>query len=98
MWVMLLGPAFAVIVLSFTDWLFGAPTIQWIGFGNYIELCGDKVFWQSLRNTLAYVAFTVPVSVFLGLGIALMIVNRLATLPPERLAMLPPAARIYLRA
>jgi multiple sugar transport system permease protein len=73
MWLMLLGPAVAVIVLSFTDWLFGAPEIAWIGLGNYAELWGDAVFWKSLRNTLAYVAFTVPVSVFLGLGVALLI-------------------------
>jgi multiple sugar transport system permease protein len=73
MWIMLLGPAGAVIGLSFTDWLFGAPGIAWVGLGNYVELWGDAVFWQSLRNTLAYVAFTVPLSVFLGLGVALLI-------------------------
>lgn len=73
MWLMLLGPAVAVILLSLTDWTFGAPTIAWAGLANYQELWGDRVFWQSLRNTLAYVAFTVPLSVFLGLGVALLI-------------------------
>lgn len=73
MWLMLLGPALAVIVLSFTDWTFGAPTIAWAGWANYVELWGDRVFWQSLRNTLGYVAFTVPASVLLGLGVALLI-------------------------
>lgn len=73
MWLMLLGPAVAVILLSLTDWTFGAPTIAWAGLANYQELWRDRVFWQSLRNTLAYVAFTVPLSVFLGLGVALLI-------------------------
>lgn len=73
MWLMLLGPAVGVIGLSFTDWTFGAPQIAWAGAANYVELWGDRVFWQSLRNTLAYVAFTVPASVFLGLGVALLI-------------------------
>lgn len=73
MWLMLLGPAVAVVVLSLTDWTFGAPRFEWIGLGNYAELWRDRVFWQSLRNTLAYVAFTVPTSVFLGLGVALLI-------------------------
>ena len=73
MWLMLLGPAVAVILLSLTDWTFGAPTIAWVGLANYQELWRDRVFWQSLRNTLAYVAFTVPLSVFLGLGVALLI-------------------------
>lgn len=73
MWLMLLGPAVVVIVLSLTDWTFGAPTAAWIGWGNYVELWRDRVFWVSLRNTLAYVAFTVPTAVFLGLGVALLI-------------------------
>lgn len=73
MWLMLLGPAVAVIALSLTDWTFGAPTIAYVGLDNYRELAGDRVFWTSLRNTLAYVAFTVPVSVFAGLAVALLI-------------------------
>jgi multiple sugar transport system permease protein len=73
MWLLLLGPAVVVLGLSFTDWLFGAPEIAWAGLANYREMLGDAVFWMSLKNTLIYVAFTVPVSVFLGLGVALLI-------------------------
>lgn len=73
MWLMLLGPAVTVVALSLTDWTFGAPVFAWVGFANYAELWRDRVFWQSLRNTLAYVAFTVPTSVFLGLAVALLI-------------------------
>lgn len=72
-WLVLIGPAIAVVVLSFTDWTFGMPTITWIGFGNYAELAADATFWMSLKNTLLYVAFTVPLSVFIGLGVALLI-------------------------
>lgn len=73
MWLLLLGPAVAVFALSFTDWTFGAPDISFAGLDNYRELAADAVFWTSLRNTLAYTAFTVPLSVFLGLGVALLI-------------------------
>ena len=73
LWLMLLGPAVAVVGLSLSDWTFGAPTIAWVGLANYAEMWADASFWQSLRNTLAYVAFTVPASVFLGLGVALLI-------------------------
>lgn len=73
MWLMLIGPALGVILLSLTDWTFGSPTFAWIGLGNYQELWRDRVFWISLKNTLVYVAFTVPLSVFLGLGLALLI-------------------------
>ena len=73
MWTMLLGPAVAVVALSLTDWEFGMPTIGWAGLDNYVEMVGDRVFWVTLRNTLVYVAFVVPLSVFLGLGVALLI-------------------------
>lgn len=73
MWLLLFGPTIAVIILSFTDWTFGAPVIAWAGLDNYREMLGDATFWISLKNTLIYVAFTVPTSVFLGLGVALLI-------------------------
>jgi len=73
MWLMLLGPALAVLVLSFTDWTFGSPQLDWAGLGNYRELLADRTFWASLKNTLLYVAFVVPISVAIGLAIALLI-------------------------
>lgn len=73
MWAMLLGPAVAVVLLSFTDWTFGAPEIGWAGATNYAELWADRVFWISLRNTLVYVGFSVPVTVGLALAVALLV-------------------------
>lgn len=69
----LLLPTLATVVLSFTDWQFGAPTFNWIGFANYNHLAADRVFWKSLTNTVVYVAVVVPGSVLLGLGAALLI-------------------------
>jgi len=73
MWAMLLGPAVAVALLSFTDWNFGEPEIAWSGLANYAELWGDRVFWISLRNTLIYVGISVPMTVGLGLLAAIAI-------------------------
>lgn len=73
MWAMLLGPAVAVLLLSFTDWNFGEPVLRWAGGVNYAEMWGDRVFWTSLRNTLVYVGVSVPATVGLGLGAALLI-------------------------
>ncbi len=73
MWAMLLGPAVAVALLSFTDWNFGEPEIAWSGLANYAELWGDRVFWISLRNTLIYVGISVPATVGLGLLAAIAI-------------------------
>ena len=69
----LILPTLATVVLSFTDWQFGARTLRWIGVGNYLHLAEDRVFWRSLGNTVLYVAVVVPVSVGLGLAIALLI-------------------------
>lgn len=73
MWAMLLGPAVAVALLSFTGWNFGEPEIAWTGLANYAELWGDRVFWISLRNTLIYVGISVPATVGLGLLAAIAI-------------------------
>lgn len=73
MWAMLLGPAVAVLLLSFTDWTMGDPEMPWHGFGNYAELWGDRVFWISLRNTLIYVGVSLPATVLIGLGVAVLV-------------------------
>ncbi len=73
MWAMLLGPAVAVLLLSFTDWTMGDPEVPWRGLGNYLELWGDRVFWTSLRNTLVYVGVTLPATVGLGLLAAILV-------------------------
>ena len=72
-WILLLGPAIAVLLLSMTDWDFGAPEAEWIGLGNYRAMAVDRVFWTSLRNTLVYAGTVVPLTVGLGLGAALLI-------------------------
>ena len=76
LFLLLLGPTLAVLLLSLTDWQFGARTMRFVGLGNYAEMFADRVFRLSLVNTLVYVAVTVPVSVALGLGTALLIESR----------------------
>lgn len=75
--ILLLGilvlPTLATVVLSFTDWQFGAASLNWVGVDNYGALLGDEVFRRSLANTLLYVAMVVPASVVLGLVVALLI-------------------------
>ncbi|MFN4312280.1 MAG: carbohydrate ABC transporter permease [Ferrovibrio sp.] len=73
MLLLLIGPVLTVLLLSFTDYQLGAGGVAFIGFENYVELAGEKVFWKSLGNTLAYVGVVVPASVALGLGVALLI-------------------------
>lgn len=73
MLIFLIGPMLAVFGISMTDWANGPGAITFAGGANYRAMLADPVFWQSLRNTVFYVAVTVPVSIGLGLLVALVI-------------------------
>ena len=69
-------------------WL-GTP---FVGFDNYMKAWEDERFWGALTNTLLFIVVTVPGSLAVGLGLAM-----LANLPfkrkwPVRLALLLPWA------
>ncbi|MCM2474325.1 sugar ABC transporter permease [Rhizobium sp. CG5] len=66
-------PTLAVIVLGFTDFELGYGSFRFIGFENYAELFHDRTFRRSLWNTTVYTAIVTPVSIALGLGVALLI-------------------------
>ncbi len=70
---LLIGPVLLVVVMSFTDYQLGETDFAFIGLENYREMVGEQVFWTSLANTFVYVGIVVPVSVGLGLGVALLI-------------------------
>jgi len=65
---------------------------QWVGLRNYVNALEDDRFWSSTWHTLGYILVTVPMSLVIGLGLAL-----LANLPfrvkwPVRLGLLLPWA------
>ena len=71
-------PAIQAFSLSFTQYeydLTQAP--QWIGFANFNRLWGDKVFWQTIGNTLIYLVGVVPVLVILPLFLAILVNQKL---------------------
>lgn len=65
-------PVVAALVLSFFDWdlLLGR---DFVGVDNFRALLRDDTFLTALRNTGVYVLLSVPVSVVIGLGIALLV-------------------------
>jgi len=71
--VFILLPVAAVIVLGFTDFELGYAGFKFVGFDNYAELLTDRTFKRSLWNTAVYTSLVTPVSVFLALGLAIMI-------------------------
>ncbi|MCC6802787.1 MAG: sugar ABC transporter permease [Anaerolineae bacterium] len=73
-----LYPFVANVVLGFTDFRMGGSTLNWIGFANYTRMFNDDpLFLQSLGNTIQYAALSVPLSLLLAFGIALLLNMRI---------------------
>ncbi len=70
----MLYPAIRTFLLSFRDWQIapGKPS-PWVGLDNYIQAFQDPVFLNSLVNSAAYTAFTVPLQIIFGLGLAVLL-------------------------
>ncbi|MEO0821598.1 MAG: sugar ABC transporter permease [Pseudomonadota bacterium] len=68
-----LGPTLAVIGLSLSDWKLGERDLTFAGLDNYGELFDDRIFWNSAKNTAVYTALVVPISVALGVWLAVLV-------------------------
>ncbi|MBP3644890.1 MAG: sugar ABC transporter permease [Clostridia bacterium] len=62
-------PIFMTILFSFTKYNLSMPP-EWIGLQNYQKLITNSYLHQALRNTVQYVAVTVPCQTFLALVLA----------------------------
>ncbi|MDV7215840.1 carbohydrate ABC transporter permease [Streptomyces prunicolor] len=77
--VFMLLPIVATLLMSFTD--FGARDVtrpfeaEFVGFDNYTRLFGDDVFRTALFNTGYFVVVGVPLTVVLGLLVAVLLNN-----------------------
>jgi lactose/L-arabinose transport system permease protein len=50
-------------------------TKQFIGFGNFVRMAGDKIFWQALGHNFIFMAIQIPLMIILALVLA-VILNR----------------------
>lgn len=64
-------PVGIVAVLSFTDYQFGARSFRWVGWANYRTILTDPIARRAVTNTLLYAAAVIPLSISLGLLVAL---------------------------
>ncbi len=69
---LLLLPTLAAIAMAFTEFELGLWPI-WIGLENFVEMWTDRGFRRSFLNTIIYVGLVAPLSVGLGLALALLI-------------------------
>ncbi|MBC9823299.1 sugar ABC transporter permease [Terrabacter sp. MAHUQ-38] len=65
------------IRLSFTDWNISSPIANPVGLANYIEWFGRDDTRVVVRNTVVFTVATVGISMALGLGLALLLDQRL---------------------
>lgn len=64
------------IWLALTDSMIGRVG-RYVGLRNFVDLLGDSIFLQTAKNTFVYALVTVPFKALLGLGLALVLNNRL---------------------
>jgi len=67
-------PIFYTLDISFSKFeitTFGAG--EWVGLENYREVVSDYRFWDSMKVTLIYLVFALPIQVALGFLIAYLI-------------------------
>jgi multiple sugar transport system permease protein len=63
--------------LSFHEWNILEPAKPFVGLDNYSRLLGDERFGGAIVNTLYYTAASVPLTMGLGLLIALLLNNQI---------------------
>jgi multiple sugar transport system permease protein len=67
-----LGPMLWSVYLSLTAYNIAQPP-RFIGLENYAELLGDPLIIKSLQITTVYALMSVPLTLALGLGVALLL-------------------------
>jgi sn-glycerol 3-phosphate transport system permease protein len=89
-WFLLLaGPNLALLVvfvyrpliqsfyLSTLQWNLGSPVARQIGLGNYVELFTSRGFGQTVTTTVVFTVATVGGAMLLGLGLAVLLNQKL---------------------
>ncbi|MBL8699742.1 MAG: sugar ABC transporter permease [Alphaproteobacteria bacterium] len=69
-------PLFLGLWLSFQDYDMLGGYGGFVGFANYVELWGDRIFRGAVRNTIWFVAISVPAFVIIGLFLAIALNGR----------------------
>jgi len=64
-------PMLIGIYYSFTNWNGMSPTMEFVGFRNYISFFSDVETMRALQNTLIYTIFVTSASLLLGFILAL---------------------------
>ncbi len=66
-------PIFSVAIRSLMKQNLAQPVPSWTGWANFRHIFSDPIFQKVLLNTLTYVAMVVPLSIMLGMVIAMLV-------------------------
>ncbi len=75
--VLMVFPVIFSFYLSFHEWNILEPAKPFVGLDNYTRLLGDRRVRQAIFNTVYYTVVSVPVTLFCGLLIALLLNNQI---------------------
>lgn len=65
-------PIMQSLYFSFTEWgAFGGTTL--VGLKNYLSIFQDPEFYISLKNTFIYTGLSVPISIIIGIIVAVLL-------------------------
>ena len=71
-------PAIQAFSLSFARYEYDLTQMpQWVGLANFQRLISDRVFWQTMGNTMLYLLGVVPILVILPLILAIAVNQKL---------------------
>lgn len=85
-----LFPTLATLWDSFHSTPRGRRAAVWVGADNYTAMLSDPVFWKALSNTVLYAAVTIPASIVIALGMALLVNANIRGRAFARLAFFTP--------
>ena len=88
--VFVLYPLLQLLWVSLNEWNILKDQMTFVGLQNYREIWREESFWQALRNTIFYVAVTVPLGLALSLGLALLLNDKLKGVGFLRTAVFTP--------
>lgn len=81
-----LGPMAYSLRISFFDWQIAHPEESvFIGLDNYLRALNDPIFQRAVLNTVSFTVITVAVKMVLGLGLALLLNEKLRSIGLFRL-------------
>ncbi|MCR5093890.1 MAG: sugar ABC transporter permease [Lachnospiraceae bacterium] len=67
-----LGPIILAFIMAFTEWDGNNP-MKFVGVDNFTNLFTNDRFTSALKNTIVYSIFTVPLTLIMALGLAILL-------------------------